>query len=90
MRVSDRALNRLKAQAAGLLAPAEIQRIRKKLHLTQKQAGQLIGGGPNAFQKYENGDVLASRALSNLMRVLDHEPGLLGVLEGEAGSRTAA
>ena len=56
MKVSDRMLNRLKARAEGLLEPEEIRRIRKKLGLTQEQAGELIGGGPRAFQKYETGD----------------------------------
>jgi motility quorum-sensing regulator/GCU-specific mRNA interferase toxin len=51
MKVSDRMLNRLKARAEGLLAPDEIRRIRKTLGLTQEQAGELIGGGPRAFQK---------------------------------------
>lgn len=60
MKVSDRALNRLKAQVEGLLMPEEVRRIRKRLGLTQKLAGHLIGGGRNAFQKYESGDVLAS------------------------------
>ena len=54
MKVSDRALNRLKAQVEGLLDPETVRRIRKRLHLTQKDSGRLIGGGPNAFQKYES------------------------------------
>src|ERR1700688_3756686 len=58
MKVSDRALNRLKARVEGLLEPADIRRIRKKLGLNQVQAGELIGGGPRAFQKYEAGDLL--------------------------------
>ena len=49
-------LNRLKARTEGLLEPEEIRRIRKKLGLTQAAAGELIGGGPRAFQKYETGD----------------------------------
>jgi HTH-type transcriptional regulator/antitoxin MqsA len=53
MKVSDRMLNRLKAQGEGLLEPEEIRRIRKKLHLSQEAAGLLIGGGPRAFQKYD-------------------------------------
>jgi HTH-type transcriptional regulator/antitoxin MqsA len=56
MKVSDRALNRLKARTEGLLEPEEIKRIRKKLGLSQEAAGKLIGGGPRAFQKYETGD----------------------------------
>src|ERR1700761_6043492 len=52
MKVSDRALNRLKAVTEGLPLPEEIKRIRTKLGLTQETAGDLIGGGPRAFQKY--------------------------------------
>ena len=47
MKVSDRALNRLKARKEGLPAPEDIRRIRQKLGLTQEQAGELIGGGPH-------------------------------------------
>lgn len=35
MKVSDRALNKLKARVEGLLEPEEIRRIRKKLGLNQ-------------------------------------------------------
>jgi HTH-type transcriptional regulator/antitoxin MqsA len=82
MKVSDRMLNRLKARAEALLAPDEIRRIRKKLGLTQEQAGELIGGGPRAFQKYETGDLLPSRAISSALALLDHDPSALNVLKG--------
>jgi HTH-type transcriptional regulator/antitoxin MqsA len=81
MKVSDRALNRLKAQVEGLLEPEEIRRIRKKLGLNQVQAGELIGGGPRAFQKYEAGDLLPSRAISSALVLLDHDPSSLQILE---------
>lgn len=48
----------------------EIRAIRKKLKLTQVQAGTILGGGKKAFQKYESGEILPSRAISNLLRVL--------------------
>lgn len=80
MKVSDRMLNLLKAQSEGLLAPEEIRRIRKKLHLSQKADGLLIGGGPRAFQKYESGDLLPSRAVSSALVLLDHNPEALSVL----------
>jgi HTH-type transcriptional regulator/antitoxin MqsA len=80
MKVSDRALNRLKAEREGLLAPEEIKRIRTKLGLTQEQAGDLIGGGPRAFQKYESGDLLPSRAIGSALVLLDHDPTGLSVL----------
>jgi HTH-type transcriptional regulator/antitoxin MqsA len=80
MKISDRALNRLKARTEGLLEPEEIRRIRKRLGLTQEAAGELIGGGPRAFQKYENGDLLPSRAISSALVLLDHDPAALAVL----------
>ena len=81
MKVSDRALNRLKARNECLLEPEEIRRIRKRLALTQVMAGELIGGGPRAFQKYETGDQLPSRAISSALVLLDHDPKALAVLQ---------
>ena len=80
MKISDRALNRLKARTDGLLEPEEIRRIRKRLRLTQEAAGPLIGGGPRAFQKYETGDLLPSRAISSALALLDHDPSGLAIL----------
>lgn len=84
MKVSDRMLNLLKARCEGLLEPEEIRRIRKKLHLTQEAAGLLIGGGPRAFQKYESGDLLPSRAVSNALVLLDHDPDALSLLKAHS------
>lgn len=80
MKVSDRALHRLKALAEGLLQPEEVRRIRRKLRLSQREAGLVIGGGPNAFQKYEAGDVVVSHAISSALRLLDADPKGLAVL----------
>lgn len=87
LRISDRNLNLLKARADGLLEPAEIRRIRKKLHLTQEQAGTLVGGGPRAFQKYEAGDLLPSRAISSALTLLDRDPSGLDELRCRQGQR---
>jgi HTH-type transcriptional regulator/antitoxin MqsA len=81
MKISDRKLNLLKARSEKLLEPEEIRRIRKKLHLSQEEAGLLIGGGPRAFQKYESGDLLPSRAVSSALMLLDHDPVALSVLK---------
>lgn len=89
LKVSDRMLNRLKARTEGLLEPEQIRRIRKKLSLTQQRAGNLIGGGPRAFQKYENGDLLPSRAISSALVLLDPDPSALTVLEERRGSASA-
>ena len=89
MEVATRRMHVLKAQAERLLLPSEVRRVRKKLGLTQREAGLLLGGGPNAFQKYESADVLTSQAISNLLRVLAHDPSGLEVLRRESGSGAA-
>lgn len=77
MKVYDRALNQVKAEAENLLLPEGIRSICKKLKLTQVQAGTILGGGKKAFQKYESGEILPSRAISNLLKLLSLEPSLL-------------
>ena len=90
MKVSDRELHILKAKAANLLAAAEVRRVRKRLGLTQREAGLLLGGGPNAFQKYEAAELVPSKAISNLLRVLEAHPSALEVLRREAQSADTA
>ncbi len=80
LKVYDKEIKVLKAEAEHLLLPEEIRSIRKRLKLTQVQAGLILGGGKRAFQKYESGDVLPSRAISNLLRLLSVNPALLGTL----------
>jgi HTH-type transcriptional regulator/antitoxin MqsA len=81
LKITDRALNELKSQYEGLLCANDIRRIRKKLHLTQKDAGIIIGGGPRAFQKYESGELLPSRAIVSALKLLDSNPNGLQLLE---------
>ena len=77
LKVYDKAIKELKAEVEHLLLPNEIRTIRKRLKLTQIQAGFILGGGKRAFQKYESGDILPSRAISNLLRLLSINPALL-------------
>ena len=86
LKIYDKAIKELKAEAEHLLLPAEIRSIRKRLKLTQVQAGNILGGGKKAFQKYESGETLPSRAISNLLRVLSKEPSLLNVLSTETAT----
>jgi HTH-type transcriptional regulator/antitoxin MqsA len=90
MKVSDRALHRLKAQAEGLLLPEDVRRIRRKLGLSQREAGLVIGGGPNAFQRYEAGDIMVSHAISSALRVLDAHPDALAILVAHRSEQSAA
>ena len=80
MQVSDRAITRMKAREAGFLTPDQIRQVRKRLRLTQRDAGRIIGGGPNAFQKYEAGDVLISKAADSALRLLANDPARLAEL----------
>ena len=79
--LADRAFAGLRAGVEGVLAPAEIARIRKRLGLSQRRAGALLGGGARAFQRYEAGAVIVSRPMSNLLALLDRNPDLLAELE---------
>jgi HTH-type transcriptional regulator / antitoxin MqsA len=74
MKVSDAALKELRKEVENLLKPQDVKRIRKKIGLTQREAGTLLGGGPNAFQKYEQDTVSVSKPMSNLLRVLERHP----------------
>ena len=47
------------------MTPEEIKGLRLSLGLTQVEAGELLGGGPRAFTKYEAGTVKPS--LSSVM-----------------------
>lgn len=90
MKVSDRILNRLRARSEGLLEPEDIRRIRKKLCLSQEAAGLLIGGGRRAFQKYESGEMLPSRAIISVLLLLDDSPEALEVLIERQGKQPLA
>jgi HTH-type transcriptional regulator/antitoxin MqsA len=74
LKVSDAALKELRLEVENLLKPQEVKRIRTKIGLTQREAGTILGGGPNAFQKYEQDTVTVSKPMSNLLRLLERHP----------------
>lgn len=55
----------------------EIRRLRKRLRLTQKEAGEIFGGGVNAFSRYERGEAEPPKAVMKLLQVLGRHPDLL-------------
>jgi HTH-type transcriptional regulator/antitoxin MqsA len=64
------------------LIGAEIKRIRRKLHLTQRNAVKLLsGGGHNAFSRYERGELSPPQPLLTLMQLLDRHPHLLAEIQ---------
>lgn len=76
-----------------------VKSVRKKLGLTQEEAGVIIGGGKRAFQKYESGRTPPSDAAVGLIEVLARHPEEVATLRafrlvseksvGKAGKRTA-
>ena len=64
------------------LSPEEIREIRKSLGLSQVEAGELLGGGPRAFSKYENGSVKPSVALTRILKFLELRPQELRTMSG--------
>jgi HTH-type transcriptional regulator/antitoxin MqsA len=73
----DRAFQGLKAEVDGVLGPAEVAEARTALGLSQRKAGELLGGGPRAFQKYESGKQAVSVPMSNLLKLLAKDPSRL-------------
>ncbi len=69
----------------GLLVSGEVRALRKKLGLTQQQASQVFGGGPNAFSKYERGEVLQSDLMDKLLRLSAELPVAANWLFAKAG-----
>jgi HTH-type transcriptional regulator/antitoxin MqsA len=100
----SRALQNLKAKSEEVLPPAKVAAIRERLGLSQRQAGELLGGGPRAFQKYEAGSQTPSVPMSHLLKLLARDPSRLKELGGapkrrlrstkatrpRSGSKTAA
>ena len=69
------------------ITPEEIRSVREGLGLTQVEAGELLGGGPRAFTKYEAGTVKPAAAVINLLRLLEANPAAITVLGGRSVSR---
>ncbi len=78
---SDRVMREMHAFSkqvnAAIVDPNFIAKVRKKLDLDQRQAGEIFGGGVNAFSRYENGRTKPPLALVKLLKVLERHPDLL-------------
>ena len=77
VRISALMLEFNKQVNASIVDPAFIASVRKKLALDQREAGEIFGGGVNAFSRYENGKTKPPLALVKLLKVLDRHPDLL-------------
>jgi len=61
----------------GVYKASELVEIRKKIGLTHRQAGELIGAPAREIQRYESGEAAAPLALCNLLRLLLNNPNRL-------------
>ncbi len=66
---ADRAYRELRGEYA-----AHVRQARKRLKLSQEEAGRIIGGGKRAFQKYESGATPPSDAAVGLIELLIRHP----------------
>ncbi len=73
----------MEAEEYHKIPPEEIKKIRQSLSLSQTEAGELLGGGPSAFAKYENGSVKPSVALIKVLRFLQARPEELSAISGQ-------
>lgn len=71
------------------MSPEFILDIRKKLKLDQREAGEIFGGGPNAFSRYENGKTKPPLSLVHLFRLLEKHPELIDELRPAKAEKTS-
>jgi len=62
-----------------------LRAVRKKLKLSQAEAGKLFGGGASAFSEYERGKTQPHKSTVLLLRLLDKHPELLNELRSSHG-----
>lgn len=62
---------------ASIIEPEFVIAMRKKLNLSQSEAGEIFGGGVNAFSRYETGKALPHVSTIKLLKLLDKYPELL-------------
>ena len=67
--------------AVNLNSAPDLRAIRKRLKLTQAEAGRIFGGGITAFSRYERGEIKPPVALVKFFQVLDRHPELLSELK---------
>lgn len=61
----------------GVPTGAEIKAMRIAVGLTSEEAGNLLGGGPKAFSKYENEEIVPHGAMRTLLLTLIKFPNLI-------------
>jgi HTH-type transcriptional regulator/antitoxin MqsA len=77
-------------RADGYLTGEEIRTLRDRFGLSQTDAAAMFGGGPNAFSKYERGEIVQSLSMDRLLRSVSAFPLLVDFLRRTAGLDASA
>ncbi|WP_240702325.1 type II TA system antitoxin MqsA family protein [Trinickia terrae] len=85
-KTNKRALNEAKRAALGIPSRNELRKLRARWKMTQAAAGKLLGVGPTAFSKYENGEVLPAAPTARLLNVIAEDDGAMLTLVRHYGS----
>ncbi len=72
-------------QADGVLVGDEIKAVREFMGLNRSEASKVFGGGPNAFSKYERGEIHPSEAVNKLLLLARDIPAVRSKLLKSAG-----
>jgi HTH-type transcriptional regulator / antitoxin MqsA len=64
------------SQGETVFVPIVIRAIRERCGLTQREAGELFGGGENSFDKYERGEIRPSGPMRRLLKLAMERPDL--------------
>jgi len=89
MRATETLLKAHRDRAMAPATPDEVRAIREWLHVSKRGAGEVLGAGANAFQKYEEGSVKPSQGMTVLLRLLKLHPELWPQLTGESRHQPA-
>lgn len=68
-RQNKRTMIAFQKEVDGMLSGAEVRVIRKTYGLSIEDAGKIFGGGPVAFSKYENDDLVQSQPMDAALRL---------------------
>src|ERR1700722_14457612 len=82
LQAREKAFLELQAEVDGGLGPEALAAAGERLGLSQRKAGEILGGGPRAFQKYEAGKQAVSVPMSRLLTLLANNPKRLRELPG--------
>ncbi|MBH1826292.1 type II toxin-antitoxin system MqsA family antitoxin [Stenotrophomonas muris] len=88
-KANDKIYADAKRGADGLWTSDRILEWRTRWRISQQQAAKILGGGVNAFSKYERGEVVQSKSMDLLMRVFNESAEARNFLLAQAGELDA-